>query len=123
MILKGDDPDPTMSDLRNVSEHVKPVDAAGMNERPGKDDESLKALQDEIFIDKVLRARRRSIGEKFLDGPRLFDVVCERMRNGIRSQYPDCTAERVEAELQRRLVIRRRIDEAGIYQNAGLLNE
>lgn len=112
-----------MNALREVSRPVKSVDAAGMNEIPQQNDESLKALQDEIFIDKVLRARRRSIGEKFLDGPRLFDVVCERMRNGIRTQYPDCTAERVEAELQRRLVIRRRIDEAGIYQNAGLLDE
>lgn len=112
-----------MSDLHNVSEHMKLVDAAGMNETPGKDDESLKALQDEIFIDKVLRARRRSIGEKILDGPRLFESACAMMRNGIRAQFPDLGEEQVELELRRRLEIKRRIDEAGIYQNVGVLDE
>lgn len=113
----------TVTDLHNVSEHMKPVDAAGMNETPGKDDDSLKALQDELFIDKVLRARRRSISEKILDGPRLFESACAMMRNGIRAQFPDLGEEQVELELRRRLEIKRRIDEAGIYQDVGVLNE
>ena len=33
------------------------------------------------------------------------------------------TDEQVETELRRRLAIRRRIDEAGIYQDAGVLDE
>ena len=89
----------------------------------GSIDEETKRLMDEIFIDKVLRARQRSIGEKFLDGPRLFETGCQMMRSGIRWQHPDFTDEQVEAELRRRLAIRRRIDEAGIYRDAGVLDE
>lgn len=86
-------------------------------------DEVTKRLMDEIFIDKVLRARRRTIGEKMLDGPRLFETACQVMRSGIRWQFPDFNDEQIEAELRRRLAIRRRIDEAGIYQNVGMLDE
>ena len=86
-------------------------------------DAETKQLMDSIFIDKVLRARQRTPGEKMLDGPRLFAMGCLMMRNGIRWQFPEFTEEQVEAELVRRLAIRRRIDEAGIYQDAGVLDE
>ncbi len=86
-------------------------------------DAETKALMDSIFIDKVLRARRRSIGEKMLDGPRLFEDGCLLMRNGIRWQFPEFSDEQVESELRRRLAIRRKIDEAGIYRDAGVLDE
>ncbi len=86
-------------------------------------DESLKRLMDSIFIDKALRARRRSIDEKMLDGPKLFEDCCLLMRSGIRSQFPGYTDEQVEKEFRRRLEIRRRIYEAGIYKNVGVLNE
>ena len=86
-------------------------------------DAETKQLMDSIFIEKVLRARQRTPGEKMLDGPRLFAMGCLMMRNGIRWQFPEFTEEQVEAELVRRLAIRRRIDEAGIYQDAGVLDE
>lgn len=86
-------------------------------------DEETKRLMDEIFIDKVMRARQRSIGEKILDGPRLFDTACKLMRSGIRWQFPNFDDEQVETELRRRLAIRRQIDEAGIYRNVGVLDE
>jgi hypothetical protein len=86
-------------------------------------DDETKRLMDSIFIEKVMRARQRSIGEKLLDGPRLFEQGCQIMRGGIRSQFPDFTAEQVEAEFRRRLAIGRRIAEAGIYQNVGVLDE
>ncbi len=86
-------------------------------------DDDTKRLMDEIFVDKVLRARRRSIGEKILDGPRLFEDGCKLMRSGIRWQFPEYADEQVEAELRRRLSIRRRIDEAGIYRDVGVLDE
>lgn len=89
---------------------------------PEPDDET-KQLMDEIFIDKILRARRRSISEKILDGPKLFESSCAMMRNGIRSQHPDFNADQIEQELRRRLAIKRRIDEAGIYTNVGVLDE
>ena len=86
-------------------------------------DAETKQLMDDIFIDKVLRARRRSVGAKILDGPRLFDDCCQMMRGGIRSQFPEYTEEQVRSELRRRLAIQRQIQEAGIYQDAGVLDE
>ena len=87
-------------------------------------DQETKQLIDEIYIDKVLSSRRRTPGEKMLDGPRLFATGCMMMmRNGIRWQFPEFTKEQIEAELVRRLLIRRRINEAGIYQDAGVLDE
>lgn len=86
-------------------------------------DAETRQLMDEIFIDKVLRASRRSIGDKMLDGPRLFDDCCRIMRSGIRFQFPDYTEQQVEAEFRRRLEIGRRISEKGIYRNAGVIDE
>lgn len=86
-------------------------------------DSETKALMDSIFINKALRARERSMGEKFLDGPRLFEAGCTLMRNGIRWQFPEFSEQQVEAELRRRLAIRRKIDEAGIYRDGGVLDE
>ena len=51
--------------------------------------ERTKQLQDAVFLSKVRKARKQSIGEKLLEGPRLFDVACQRMRVGIRHQFPD----------------------------------
>lgn len=86
-------------------------------------DEETRRLMDEIFISKVLRAREQSKSEKMLDGPRLFEESCQRMRGGIRSQFPGYTPKQVEDELDRRLNIKRKIDEAGIYQDIGELDE
>ncbi|HEY4260948.1 MAG TPA: hypothetical protein VGM98_12340 [Schlesneria sp.] len=82
-----------------------------------------KALMDAIFVDRVRRARQRSMGEKMLDGPRLFDLNCQIMRSSIRAQFPGHDAEQVEQELRRRLAIARRIDEAGIYTDVGVWDE
>lgn len=86
-------------------------------------DAETQQLMDSIFIGKALRARRRSIGDKILDGPRLFDVCCQLTRSGIRSRFPDYTDEQVEQELRRQLAINRRIHEKGIYHDVGLLEE
>ncbi|MFM9960957.1 MAG: hypothetical protein ACKV2Q_07010 [Planctomycetaceae bacterium] len=78
---------------------------------------------DPNFIEKVLYARGRSIGEKMLDGPRLFDLDCELDRIRIRAQFPTFDDEQVEQELRYRLSVARQIDEAGIYHDAGMLEE
>jgi hypothetical protein len=86
-------------------------------------DDETQQLMDEIFISKILRARERSMSEKMLAGPKLFEEACERMRGGIRSQNPGFRPEQVEAELDRRVKIKRAIDEYGIYQDAGIIDE
>lgn len=86
-------------------------------------DEATRTLIDDLFADKVQRARNRPMDQRLLDGPRLFESSCQMMRNGIRTQFPSYSPEQVEAELRRRLAIKRQIDEAGIYTDAGVLDE
>ena len=88
-----------------------------------QDSSSWKELMDAIFIDKVRRARQTPMDQKMLDGPRLFDLNCQIMRSGIRTQFPEFDDEQVEQEFERRLAIARRIDDAGIYRNVGTGDE
>lgn len=74
-------------------------------------------LIDDIFRAKVLRARRQSPESKFEQGIELFEIAVVRMRGGIRSQFPEFTAEQVEEELRRRLARVRQIQEHGFYAN------
>ena len=72
-------------------------------------DEGVSEL-DGIYIARVKRARQRPIAEKALDGGRLFSDVCERMRWGIRAQFPHYDEEQVKAELRRRLRLSRKLE-------------
>jgi hypothetical protein len=74
--------------------------------------EPTKELIDALFRERVLRARRTPPEEKLLDGPRLFDLACRIMRNGIREQYPDADEARVEEILRERLALVRRLEES-----------
>jgi len=80
-------------------------------------DSTIKPLADAIYADKVRRARALPIGRKMGSGPELFGEACERMKMGIRAQYPSMSSPEVETTLQRRLNRLRQIDEHGIYQN------
>jgi hypothetical protein len=72
-------------------------------------------LMDDIFREKVRRARRQSPESKFALGIELFEIAVVRMRGGIRSQFPEFTPEQVEEELRRRLARVRQIQEHGFY--------
>ncbi len=72
--------------------------------------EPTQELVDDIYREKVLRARRSSPGEKILDGPELFDWACQWMVAGIRSQFPGADADRVRAIVDERLALRRRLE-------------
>ena len=72
-------------------------------------------LMDEIFREKVLRARRQSLEEKLVAGLDLFEESLVRMRGGIRAQFPEFTPEQVEAELYRRIARVRQVQEHGFY--------
>ncbi|EDY21229.1 hypothetical protein CfE428DRAFT_1522 [Chthoniobacter flavus Ellin428] len=75
-------------------------------------------LIDEIFREKVLRARAsKQPGVLSLDGFDLFEAALELTREGIRGEHPHATNAEIEAEVNRRLAIRRRIDEHGIYRS------
>ncbi|NOS99905.1 MAG: hypothetical protein HOP29_04700 [Phycisphaerales bacterium] len=68
-------------------------------------------LIDDIYREKVLRARKMTVEEKLLAGPRLFEFACRIMREGIRMQHADFDDAAVEDELRRRLAIARRLEE------------
>ena len=51
-------------------------------------------------------------------GAEMFAEACERMRAGIRMQFPQAGAEEVKKELLRRLSRVRQFHEHGIYQRA-----
>jgi len=67
-------------------------------------------LIDNIYAEKVLRARQMPIGAKLLAGPQLLIFACEAMRAGIRVQHPDTTPQQVEELLKQRLALGERLD-------------
>ena len=72
--------------------------------------EPTQELIDELYRDKVLRAREQPIEDKIFDGIELFDFACEISRAGIRMQNPDFSEEQVEKELRRRLDLGRQFE-------------
>jgi Rv0078B-related antitoxin len=68
-------------------------------------------LVDALYRERVLRARQTPPEEKLRDGFRLFELSCRIMRDGIRHQYPDADAARVEEILKQRLALLRRLEE------------
>lgn len=70
-----------------------------------------KELIDDIFRERVLRARQESPEEKLLDGPRLFGMYCRIVADGIRNQFPDADEQRVQEILAQRIALMRRLDE------------
>jgi len=74
-------------------------------------------LMDEIFREKVLRARAEKDPDVLsLDGLDLFEFALEWTRDGIRNENPAASPVEVEAEVRRRIEIKRRLDEHGIYR-------
>jgi hypothetical protein len=71
--------------------------------------ESIKELADDIYRERVLRARRTPIEQKILAGPELFDFACQITRAGIRDQNPGADEAQVEALLRERLALARRL--------------
>ncbi|MCG3129661.1 MAG: hypothetical protein FLDDKLPJ_00395 [Phycisphaerae bacterium] len=67
--------------------------------------EPTKELIEAHYRDKVIAARLMTAEEKLLAGPRLFDLECEKLRAGIRSEIPLADEVEIERELHRRLAI------------------
>lgn len=74
----------------------------------GTMDDPIGQLADAIHRERVERARRQPLEDKFLAGGILFDNACELTKAGIRMQFPHFSEEQVTTELRRRLELRRR---------------
>ena len=79
--------------------------------------ESIRRLADEIFREKVLRARRMSFADKFRAGGDLFDEMREISLAGIRYQHPDADEATVRQIFAERMRIVRRLNDGNIYRD------
>lgn len=70
-----------------------------------------KELIDELYRERVQAARQMSPEDKLLAGPRLFDLTCKIMADGIRDESPDADEQRVQEILRERLALARRMEE------------
>jgi hypothetical protein len=68
------------------------------------------ALADELYRERVLRARRTPPEEKFLAGEELFEYACAITLAGIRNQNPGFSEEDCRRELNRRLDWREKME-------------
>jgi hypothetical protein len=66
------------------------------------------ALADELYRERVLRARQTPPEEKILAGQALFEYACEITLAGIRNQFQGQTEEQYRDILRKRLAARRR---------------
>jgi hypothetical protein len=73
-------------------------------------------LIDSIYREKVLRARRSPIGRKVLAGAEIFEMVCRRMADGLRSERPDADDAEIQVLLRQRLDRLKRLREADVRQ-------
>ena len=55
---------------------------------------------DDIFRERVRRARRMTPGERLIAGLRLFDDVCAIVKAGNRGHYPDYSDEQVRRKFR-----------------------
>jgi hypothetical protein len=75
--------------------------------------ESIRELAEDIYRERVRRARRTSLEQKLQAGGELFEGVCERMADGLRNENPDADEETIQELLRRRLALLRRLEYPG----------
>jgi hypothetical protein len=69
-------------------------------------------LADELYRERVLRARRVPPEERILQGPELFDYACSVSLAGLREEMPTATEAELRQGLRRRLAIGRLLQNA-----------
>lgn len=69
-------------------------------------------LINDLYRERVIRARRTSPEEKFLAGEELFEWACSITLAGIQNENPEFSDEDCKRELDRRLELRERMERA-----------
>lgn len=80
--------------------------------KPG---EEFQPLMDDIFREKVLRARRMTPEERIRTMFELYEHGVRAMRGGVRAQHPEWDEAQITAEVSRRFARVRQVAEWGIY--------
>lgn len=65
-------------------------------------------IAEDIYRERILRARAASPENKILAGQRLFDAACEITLIGIRHEFPAYSEEQCREVLRDRLAMRRK---------------
>ncbi|QDU27655.1 hypothetical protein ETAA8_27440 [Anatilimnocola aggregata] len=60
-------------------------------------------LIDDIYRERIERARRTPMEEKMFDGLKLFADACEWARVGLRARFPNESEEQIEYRLRAQL--------------------
>jgi hypothetical protein len=66
---------------------------------------------DELFWERVRRAKQMDPMEKLLDGFRLFETACRVTLDGIRAQNPGISEADAREVLRSRILLQRKWDE------------
>jgi len=72
--------------------------------------EPSQELIDQLFVDKVMRARRMTPESKLLAPARLFEYARSITMAGIRNENPGASEERVQEIFRERLKLKRRLE-------------
>jgi len=80
--------------------------------------EEFQPLIDQLFVEKVMRARAMSPEERFMASFELFEEIEERMRAGVKMEFPEADTAEVERILSARFARLRQVAEHGIYEPA-----
>lgn len=70
-----------------------------------------RELIDLMYRQRVLAAQAMPAEEKLLAGPRLFDISCRIMTDGIRDEFPAADESTVQKILRERLALLRRLEQ------------
>ena len=81
------------------------------------DPAALKALQDDIYREKILRARQMTVEERLADALELTNAVFARMHEGAMWQLGTTDAELGWQEVRRRLARLGRVHDEGRFVN------
>jgi hypothetical protein len=73
--------------------------------------EPSQELIDQLYRERVDRARAMPPEEKLFLGLRLYDRSCRIMADGIRDEFPDAAEDRVQVILRDRLAMIRRLEQ------------
>jgi hypothetical protein len=73
--------------------------------------ESIQVLADDIYRERVLRARATPPEQKLLDSLRLFELPCRIMMDGIRNENPQADDLQVQEILARRFDLLRKLEQ------------
>ncbi|MDA1230759.1 MAG: hypothetical protein O2856_08295 [Planctomycetota bacterium] len=83
-------------------------------------DPAILALQNSIAKSKIARSQSLTDVERLRGGADLYDEGMRWLTLAIRGENPEFTPEQVDAEIERRKAIVRRIDENGLYKDCGM---